>query len=266
MYRFALRGKWLVGHFVVLFLAVLFVRLGIWQLHRLDQRKAHNRLVATREHAAPEPLERLADPRAADAPDALYRRAEVHGTYDVARQVRVRNRSLDDRPGEVVLTPLRLPDGTAVVVNRGWAPSTDDRQPLPASAAPPSGTVTVQGLVLAPEKRGSFGPRDPATGTLSHLVRIDVARYQRQLPYDVYPVYLELARQRPAQTGVLPTPVPPPELGEGPHFSYALQWFSFTAIGVIGWLALLRRGAREQRPALVPAPMPGASGDGAAAR
>jgi surfeit locus 1 family protein len=248
MYRFALRGKWLVGHIVVLALAALFVRLGIWQLHRLHERRAHNRVVETREAASPEPISRLADPTASSAPEAAYRRAEASGTYDATRQVRVRNRSLDGQPGELVLTPLRLTDGTAVVVARGWVPLVEGGAPLPASVAPPSGPVRVEGLVLAPEKRGSFGPRDPATGTLPYLARVDIARYQRQLPYDVFPVYLELVRQRPPQSGELPKLVPPPELGEGPHFSYAMQWFSFATIGLIGWVALVRKGARDPEP------------------
>src|SRR3954468_23379095 len=141
MYRFAFRGKWLVGHFVVLAIAVLFVRLGFWQLHRLHDRRGHNRVVETREAQPPQPMPRLAGRSAAAAPDAAYRRAVATGVYDAAREVRVRNRSLNDQAGEAVLTPLRLSDGTAVVVNRGWVPLVQGGPPLPASLAPPTGTV-----------------------------------------------------------------------------------------------------------------------------
>lgn len=247
MYRFALRGRWLVGHVVVLLLAALFVRLGIWQLHRRQERQAANARIEARLEAPAALIAELVDPRAAFAPDVVDRQLRAVGRYDRANEVLVRSRSLQGASGKWVLTPLRLADGTAVIVNRGWVPL-DDQAPLSGDAAAPSGQVTVRGLARASQQRGPFGPTDPRAGRLRELNRVDLPRLQRQLPYDVYPVWLQLQVQSPGPRGNLPALLPGPDLSGGPHFSYAMQWFAFAAVGLVGWPLLIRRSARDAPP------------------
>ena len=245
MYRFALRGRWLVGHVVVLLLAALFVRLGLWQLDRLDERKERNDRIESRMDAPPSEVEALpADPESAD-----HRSAVARGVYDATSQVRVQLRSYSGQPGDWVLTPLELADGRAVIVNRGWVPQGTP----PSEYAPPEGEVEVRGLALRSQVRGRFAPGDEQTGRLEVLNRVDVARLAQQAPYELLPFYVELDEQTPA-AGRLPRPLPPPALGNGPHLSYAFQWFAFAAIGLIGWPLLLRRAAA--RPRSTPRPEP----------
>jgi len=45
--------------------------------------------------------------------------------------------------------------------------------------------------------------------------------------------------------GDLPRLIPLPELGDGPHLSYAGQWFLFSACAVVGWVVIVRRAARQ---------------------
>jgi cytochrome oxidase assembly protein ShyY1 len=233
---------------LVLALVVAMVNLGFWQLRRLDAKRTTNRLVASRQEVAEAPIDEVLDPTesAADASGALYRRVEVTGTYDEARSVVVRARSYDGVPGVWVLTPLRTADGVAAVVNRGWLPTQGTPRVLPAAAAPPEGEVTVEGLLLASQERGRFGPSDPAEGTLSSIARVDLGRLQRQLPYDVYPAWVQLVDQQPAQAGELPRPLQDPAPGEGPHLGYAVQWFVFSAIALGGYPLILRRNAAER--------------------
>jgi surfeit locus 1 family protein len=188
-------------------------------------------------------LESVLSTGRSDPSAVVYRRVRVRGTYDAGREVLVRNRALDGAPGEWILTPLVTGPGRAVVVNRGWVPFDTKGRVVRAEAAPPRGPVTVVGLLLPTQRRGRLGPRDPATGTLSELNRPDLDRLRAQLPYEIYPAYVELSSQQPAQSQGLPRLIPPPELGEGPHLSYAIQWFSFAAIGLIGWPVLVRRRA-----------------------
>ena len=245
MYRFALRGRWLVGHVVVLLLAGIFVRLGLWQLERLDQREARNDRIEARMKAPPTDVEELpVDPDTAD-----HRSAVARGTYDDTSQVRVQLRSYGGQPGDWVLTPLELADGRAVVVNRGWVP----QGAPPSSYAPPEGDVEVRGLARRSQVRGRFGPGDEEAGRLEVLNRVDVGRLAQQAPYELLPFYVELAEQTPA-VGRLPRPLPPPDLGSGPHLSYALQWFAFAGIGLIGWPLVLRRAAARPRSTRRPAP------------
>ena len=151
------------------------------------------------------------------------------------------------------MTPLELDDGTALIVNRGWISNGGEFESVPEQYAPPTGEVTVTGLVRKTETRGSFGPTDPTTGTLENLARADVARIDQQLDDDALPFYLQLQEQEPAITLADPKVVPAPELDEGPHLSYTIQWFAFALMTVVFYVLILRRRAgeieREERDA-----------------
>ena len=243
MYRFLLKPRWIAFHVLVLALMVTMVNLGFWQLRRLDERKAANREVSSRTAAAVVPIDNLpADPHAAQ-----WRRVTVAGVWDPAGQVLIRNRSLDGQPGLHVVTPLTDSAGHAVLVNRGFIPLADEAQP----PSPAAGPVTVVGRVRVTQERGSLGPRDPATGTLTTLNRVDVARIQQQSAVTLAPFYLELVTENPAPANA-PVPLPLPGLDEGPHLSYAIQWFIFTACAAAGWVLVVRKSAgkvgHDRRP------------------
>lgn len=254
MYRFLLSPRWILSHLFVVACVVAFVNLGFWQLRRLDERRAHNAEVIAAMAEAPAPLDELvpagADATAADVDAVRYRPTVVAGTYRAAEQVLVSNRTYEGAPGWWVLTPLVRADGTAVVVNRGWVPfSYQDDGPWD-DFDPPSGTVTVQGLLEAPQVRSDSalvaGPRDDPDGVLRSLARVDVGRLQQQVDETLLPLYVELDAQDPAQPGQLPVPVPDPELSEGPHLGYAGQWFLFALLTCIVYPLLLRRRAHRR--------------------
>lgn len=248
MYAFARQPKWILSHLFVLVLVLAMIVAGFWQLDRLQQKKDRNALITERQDEPVAAVDRIvsaSDPT--DVGDEVrFRRATAAGTYDEAEQVLVRNRSFDGAPGSWVLTPLVLDGGDVLVVNRGWVPVTGDQE-LSATAAPPAGPVSVEGLLEASQARGSFGPRDPTGQELDVLSRVDLDRYQEQVAADLYPVWLQLESQDPAVTEP-PTLVEPPELSEGPHLAYAFQWFTFTAIALIGYPLILRRRARQGTP------------------
>jgi surfeit locus 1 family protein len=244
--RWWLRPKWVAGTVLAVVLVVLFVNLGFWQLRRLDEKRDRNALVEERASAPVEPVGDVVDPAqpfgGAAAEDVVHRRVEATGTYDEDGAILVRNRSLNGRPGSHVLTPLVTEDDAAVVVNRGFVPTSVDDPP-----PPPSGEVEVHGILLATQERSGIGPRDPARGTLDVLSRVDLARLQQQYGRDLYPVYLQATSSTPAEPDDLPVLVEEPDRGEGPHLSYAVQWFLFALVGAVGWPVLLRRTAHEHR-------------------
>jgi cytochrome oxidase assembly protein ShyY1 len=245
MYAFAREPKWILSHLCVLLLVLVMILLGLWQLDRRQEKKDQNALITARQD---EPVAPITDIVSADDPtdvggDVRFREATATGVYDEDAQVLVRNRSFDGAPGSWVLTPLVLEDGTAVVVNRGWVPVTGE-QVLSPVAAPPPGEVEVQGSLQETQTRGSFGPTDASGEVLDTLSRVDLDRLQEQVDEDLFPVSLQLATQDPEQ-GAQPTPVPLPELDEGPHLGYAVQWFTFTLIALIGYPIILRRRARR---------------------
>ena len=245
-YRFALKPRWIVSHVFVLLLVVLMISAMFWQISRLHEKQARNAKVVARTDEAIVPVTSLTEPGAYDGAKALeFRRVTATGTYAADQQVLIRSRSRDGAPGSWVLAPLVLSDGTAVAVNRGWIPNSGALTRVPTSLAPPTGTVTVSGMVRTSEKRGSFGSRDPKAGTLTNLARADLGRLDQQVPEDLLPVFIQLETQKPAVTDQDPEPVPMPALDEGPHLSYAVQWAIFTTIALVGYPLILRRRARE---------------------
>ena len=245
-YRFALRPKWILSHVFVLFMVVAFINLGFWQLSRLQEKKDRNQRVTDRREQPVAEAASLAEPGDFDTAGGLeFRRATATGTYLVDQEVIVRSRSRESSPGSWILTPLKLSDGTALVVNRGWISNSGQYLSVPKRYRAPAGTVTVTGLVRKTETRGSFGPTDPKTGTLSNLARADVARLDQQVPEKLLPFVLQLQTQVPRIKLTDPKTVPAPELDEGPHLSYALQWFTFATMTVIIYPLILRRRARE---------------------
>lgn len=253
-YRFAGRPKWILSHLFVLAMVVLMVNLGFWQLRRLDERKAHNRVVSVRTAAAPMPVDRLlgagdgfGSAGLAKARGFEFRQVTATGTYRADQEVLVRGRSLNGAAGSWVLTPLQLADGTALVVNRGWIPNDGSKEKVPSTFAAPSGPVQVTGLLQATQTKGSFGATDPPNGTLTNLARADILRLQRQVPEKLVPAYAQLERQRPSPIADrAPTLLPGPELSEGPHLSYAIQWFLFSIMAVVVYAMILRRSVRER--------------------
>jgi surfeit locus 1 family protein len=251
-YRFARRPRWIASHVLVVAIVILMIWAGFWQLRRFGERRDLNQLYEERQAAPVTDVADLLDPNdAIDGPavdEAEFRRVTAIGTYAADDEVLVRNRTQGGRPGVWILTPLDLGDGTAVVVNRGFLPGSGIPD-IPREAEPPTGevTVTVTGLVQPTQERGRFGPTDPPTGSLDTVSRVDLARLQDQIDADLYPAWLILEDQVPAPPGNVPIPIGPPEpFSETRHLSYAVQWFAFTLIALIGYTLILRRQARAE--------------------
>lgn len=235
----------------VLLAVAAMVTAGFWQLHRLSERRDRNNVVTSRsEMPIAEILELV------DADDSYDRGNEIEfrpiratGVYHGADQVLIRNRTYQGSAGYWVLTPLRLRNGEAVAVNRGWIPHGAGTGTSPADFAPPAGEVEVEGLLRSTVTAQGLQQADPPRGVLAEMARPDLARLAQQLDVDLLPVYVQLRVQSPPVDS-LPIPIPPPDLGEGSHLAYAVQWFVFATIAAIGYPLIMRRnrprGAQQQ--------------------
>lgn len=244
MYRFLLRPRWIAFHVLVLASVVLMVNLGFWQLRRLEERQDFNARVTERIDEPPVALDELvpdgADPTR-DALDAVeWRSVTASGRYLPDEQVVVVNRSQGGRAGDMIVTPLQIPDGRVLLVERGFVALDGD------IAAAPAGDVTVVGRLRTSQERRRGQLTDPADGNLAVVQRLDVGRLARQLPGPVVPLYVELTSSDPAETGPSPTPVTAPVLTSGSHLSYAVQWFIFASLAVVGWSLAVRKSARSR--------------------
>jgi cytochrome oxidase assembly protein ShyY1 len=234
--RFLLRPRWLLSHVLVVLLVVVMVNLGFWQLRRLDFKRDRNALIEARMDQPVVAVDDLlgpdADAAAVDA--ARYRRVSATGTYDDDTTLVVRNRTQDGAPGGWLVTPMTVAPGTTVGVVRGFV-GFDPGGDLVAAPAP-EGQVTVEGLVIDPGRIDGTAPRDLAPflagdGVVPALVLArDSTPPEPAAPTDA----------REPTIGPI-VPVPPPELSEGPHLGYAVQWFIFSTIAIVGYPIVLRR-------------------------
>ncbi|MHA6512164.1 SURF1 family cytochrome oxidase biogenesis protein [Tessaracoccus sp. Z1128] len=230
--------RWIAMGVFAAILATVFVMLGQWQLRRLDERRANNAVVeAHRDLPVAHYTEVMTGP-ITDA-DQWYR-VTATGSYE-PEQFQVRYRSLDGAYGSEAVAVLRTNEGDLLLVNRGFLV----RQPgypdgvLPA---PPPGEVTVTGFVRRNE-RGDEGAMTPHEDQI-RLISSDALG--AAMGEDLVDGYVALIESTPAETDVLRT-LAEPDLNEGPHLSYALQWFAFTVIGVVGMVVLVRADLRDRR-------------------
>jgi len=244
------RPWWIVSHLAVLALIVGMISACLWQIRRLDEKKDRNHLIEQNTAAPPVGLRPMIDAAEQHPIERIqYRRVEVTGRFDTDHEVAIRNRTLNGAPGRWIATPLVPSDGgEAVLVVRGFAPqSIDDTDPPFEGVEPPDRDVTVVGWVQPTQTKGTFGSTDPPEGTLHELARVDVVRVEHQY-HALAPFWLQLTAQEPPSDAPLLTPVPLPELDEGPHLGYAAQWAIFTLIALIGYPLVLRKVARQQMP------------------
>ncbi len=213
--------------------AALFVRLGFWQLDRLAQRRECNRLLTSRLAAPPAPW--------SDTTAVRYRRVRISGVPDYEREIVLVGRSREGSPGVNLITPLRLRGSdTAVLVNRGWVYS-PDATTIDQARWREGDTLTIQGYV---EAFNQPGPGDlPAHQRIAR--RLSHSAAAARLPYPIAPVYVVAldAGKPPRPDAPARASLPVPD--NGPHLGYAVQWFSFALIAVVGAGIGLVTGRRE---------------------
>ena len=232
-----MRRSMIVFSIIALALAALFVRLGIWQLDRRQQRRARNTMIAAQAAARPVPFDSIP----ADTGRAHYRRATLRGTPDYAHELVLASRTRNGSPGVHIFTPVRIAGhDTAVLVNRGWIYSADGATADLARWREDS-TLAVEGYV-EPFPAGSVQPIRERI-----LRQVTLGGVRGTLPYPVAPMYLVAQLPRDS-AGARPARLTLPDLDdEGPHLGYALQWFAFAIIAIVGAGIGLRRG-RQASP------------------
>jgi len=222
-------------------LLTIFVFAGFWQISRHEQRSAVNNAITSRQDVEAINIDALV--ANTEPAEAEYRTVLVTGEFD-GPDVLLRSQALNGNPGCNVLTKLVGPEGRAVIVNRGWIPLQACESPNDAEIAAPTGASTLTGRVRQSRQRGRFGAIDPPEGVLSIMARVDLDRLQQQIDQPLAAVYVE--QVSPATEG-LPVRLPAPATDGGPHLGYAVQWFSFAAVSIVGYPIVLRQQAREAK-------------------
>jgi surfeit locus 1 family protein len=246
--------KWWFPTLLVFAATLVLIRLGIWQLDRLEQRRAFNAQV---ESARSQSLLDLNQGLPENIGTMEWRSVQFVGVYDFENQVAIRNQYHRDQYGYHLLTPLLSNPSTgsgqaptAVLVDRGWIPADDNSTPPDWRKYDVAGEVKVSGQIRLGQGKpaiGGIADTLPVDGSrLDFWNNADVAQIASQIPYPILPVYIQ--PDIDIEDTEPPIPFQPElELTEGPHFGYALQWFTFATILFMGYPFFLRKQETETK-------------------
>lgn len=232
--------RWIASHIFVAGLITAFVIAGFWQVDRLGQRVDENELIRSRlgqvvllSSVADEPVDELE-----------FRRVQLSGQFNPDKEILIANRSRDGEPGFWIWTAFET-DGGSLLVNRGFVNreivlgtvALADTEDL----APSTELITIEGLLREGFDRGSLSEAGDQLSIPNPTLAAETLGLETVLDPTIY---LQLEGQEPLRSQVWPEVLPQPDLSEGPHRSYAFQWFTFATIGVIGYGLVLRRITR----------------------
>ncbi len=246
------RKPWIFVTPFVLLAALAMTRLGFWQLDRLKQRRAFNAQVLAQIDQPP--LNLSADTLPDDWQALTFRTLIVEGTFDFENQVVLGNQEHAGQLGVHLITPLQVADLSLILmVDRGWVPY-EDWQSNALTKYNQPGKVRVRGMLVAAQ--GNYGIKDCIAEGIDpaltpELWCVDTAYLSDKMSVNLPPVYLIQAPSE-GETDSLPyRALPQIEITEGPHLSYAIQWFSFTVLLLFGYPFFVHREmqARAQHAA-----------------
>ncbi|SIN75544.1 SURF1 family cytochrome oxidase biogenesis protein [Agromyces cerinus] len=239
-WRFLLHRRWAGYLLLTVVFAIVCSALGSWQFNRRTEALAEvARIDANYDAAAVPVAEALPDPEAFDI-DQRWQVVALSGEYLADEEVVVRNRPFEGSSGFQVITPFRLDDGTVFMVDRGWIAQNSEGRPSEVPA-PPSGHVEIEARLKAGE-----GRIDGRTSTGSEFATIDLEELSERVGEPSYTAAYGVLVQSGSDADEPPLAAARPERDEGPHLSYALQWYVFAIMGFVG----LAWAANQERKAL----------------
>ena len=251
-----LTPSWIaIAILVLMFTYFAFSFLAPWQLGKGERKSETNhRLQAALEHDPVPAGEVLPDEGPVDT-DKEWTHVSLQGQFEPAKEVLLHNRPVDSNPAFQLLTPFKTTDGLTVLVNRGWVPPAEGVKPVDIPA-PPSGQLTVTGFVRLGE--GSTSDVVNADGvpqtqvintsTIGKAQGIELAHDYVQLDAESLNAMNEATRNEATGSGDnKPRPIPLPQLDNGPHLSYGIQWIAFGILAPIGLAWAIRNEWRERK-------------------
>lgn len=245
-FKFLLTPKWIAVTLICFAMLPAFQALSNWQWHRLSDRQVYNVQIQSQIDKEPIALSEIMSEDSQTLsvqPNSQWRTVEMTGVWLESDQVLVRKKSLESDLGLWVVTPLQLEGGAVVMINRGWTPAADSAVDSPIVAELPSGKIEVLGRVRDVQERTKPAPTDLPDGQVDRIIPLEIVNS----PKTVSNAYVEMTASRPESKSSDIRTLPEPEVTEGAHRSYALQWMFFEIMTIIGWVILVRNELKEQR-------------------
>ncbi|MGZ5398468.1 MAG: SURF1 family cytochrome oxidase biogenesis protein [Nocardioides sp.] len=224
---FLLSRRWVLFSIIVAVLAWGAWWLGEWQFDRLEDRQARNAIIERNETAPPADVDEVMPVEGEVTAEDEWRVVAATGEYDADDTVIVRYRTRDGAQGVDVVVPLVLADGTAVLVDRGWLGTDAGDVGADDVPAPPDGEVTISGWL---RRDGTGDSTAVANGSTRAISSDEIGA---ALGRDVYEGFLDLRSEDPEPAEPLEG-AELPDLDNGPHFFYGLQWWFFGLLALFG--------------------------------
>jgi surfeit locus 1 family protein len=222
--------------------ALLTARLGVWQLSRAAEKNA---LQAAIERQAEQPVLDALPNDMQSAATWHHRRVQLQGRWSAAHTVYLDNRQMNGQPGFFVVTPLVLPDGRAVLVQRGWLPRNVNERTRIDDPPPPVGEVRIEGRIAPPPAR-LFEFEGSDAGRIRQ--NVDTEAFARETGLRL--LALSVLQTGPAIAGdKLLRQWPAPATGVAKHYGYAFQWFGLSTLAVFlyVWFQLIQPRRQRRR-------------------
>ena len=204
--------------------------LSQWQFARAEEVQKANEIVLANYDRAPVALEELLPQESSWKKTIEYRQVIVSGNYLPEHTFLIRNRPNSGYPGFLQLVAFKTDSETIIWIERGWLP-TGNKQDAPDLVPVVNNTHRELTLRLRPTE-----PKLERGAPIGYLPSIDLVTASAELPDSAYTqAYGRLVSEFPE----LPAgePMPKPELNQGNHLSYAMQWllFALMAFGAVYW-------------------------------
>ena len=235
--------KWMITTILVIIGVFVLIRLGFWQLDRLDQRRAFNDHYL--EQVSLEPINLSGQSIPVGLEGMEYRKVSVEGFFDFKNEIYLQNHAHENQPGYRVVTPLLIENqNLAVLIDRGWI-SLSDLKNISSINEQYEQAQTINGIIRNPNSKDKIVDTVKSSEDNSNLyLYVDIASVQNKANYQLLPIYIQLEGDSHGEK-----PIPQTqeiEITEGPHFGYALQWFIFASLLGLGYPFFVRKQVREK--------------------
>lgn len=239
-YKFLLSSRWVVAAMMVLIFSIACHFLAQWQLARRAEAQAEIARVQNNFDAAPVPVEDALPARDAFDMNQKWTHVSLTGRYLTDDELVVRNRPCRDASGYAVLTPFETESGAVLFVDRGCVPAGETVNTVAEFAPAPSGEVTIYAHLLPSE------PIVPGReNTADSVGSINLPSLSDRTNLPAFAAAYGVLSSNDDTSAPYPAERPMPD--EGPHLSYALQWYVFALIALAAYIWAARQEARRRR-------------------
>ena len=237
--------KWGFTTFLVLGGVFVLIRLGFWQLDRLESRKEFNQHYLTQ--IASPPLSLNGEIDLQELENMEYREVEVIGYYDFDSEIYLQNQAWNNIPGYRVVTPLKIDQSELIVyVDRGWI-SLEDLEIIDDINAKYEQQQNLKGIIRLSQSENDFGRDIKHTEEKNpkFFLYVDLDLLQQNTELNLLPIYIQNSDE---QSIVKPyTKLPEIEITEGPHMGYAMQWFFFASLLGFGYPFFVKKQIQNEK-------------------